>query len=252
MQTRRKWIAVVALAGILAAVVMGVVTTRERSKILVDTGATRAAVESSIRNLIPKSVESGRDPRLISAAELLSKEPYVASAWVVNQTGEIVFHQGGPGKQGDRVQDLAQDDMARALEALEAHVLSESQKLQLLAVGAVRREGEHNDVFRHLAYEVADGAGRPAALVVLAYDANPLLGQPDGFYIVSLLIGIVGFATYWLALPLWVYLDARARGDAAALWCVFVLFTNLVGLVAYLIVITQSRHLRQADLGTVS
>jgi hypothetical protein len=31
-----------------------------------------------------------------------------------------------------------------------------------------------------------------------------------------------------------------------------VLFTNLVGLIAYLIVITRSPRLRQADLGTVS
>lgn len=251
MQTRRKWIAVAALAGILAAVVAVAVTTRERSRFLIDTGVTRAAVESSIRNLIPKSVESGRDRRLISAAELLSKEPYVASAWVVDQTGEIVFHQSGPGKLGDRVQDMARDDMARVLEALEANVLSESQKLQLLAVGAVRVEGEHNDVFRHLAHEVTDAAGKQVALVVLAYGASPLM-RPSGFYIASLLIGLVGFVVYWLALPFWVYLDARARGDAAALWGIFVLFTNLVGLIAYLIVITRSPRLRQADLGTVS
>jgi hypothetical protein len=110
----------------------------------------------------------------------------------------------------------------------------------LLAVGARRREGDHNDVFRHLVRAVPDAAGNTAALVVLAYDVNPWVGQPSAGYIAVLLTGLAGFLVYWLALPVWVYLDARARAEAAALWGVFVLFTNLVGLIAYLIVIHRA------------
>jgi len=237
MPTRNTWIATAAVAGIAVAVTTGAVTASRRARGLVDTGETRASVQSSLSKLLPKAVESARDPGLISAAGRLTKEPYVASLWVVDRSGEIVFRAGGPGRQGDKVQELAREDMAPALEALGPEALTESQKLRLLAVGAMRREGEHNDVFRHLVRAVPDSAGITAALVVLAHDVNPSVGQPSAGYIAWLLTGLAGFLVYWLGLPLWVYLDARARAEAATLWGVFVLFTNLVGLLAYLIVI---------------
>jgi len=238
MATRNTWIAAAAVAGILLAVVTGIVINSRRSQGLVDTGETRASVQFSLSRLLPKAVESARDPGLISAAGRLTKEPYVVSVWVVDRSGEIVFRAGGPGRQGDKIQDLAREDMAPALEALGPEVLTESQKIRLLAVGAMRREGEHNDVFRHLVRALPDSAGNIAALVALAYDVNPW--QPGAGYIAGLLTGLAGFLVYWLALPLWVYLDARARAEAAALWGIFVLFTNLVGLLAYLIVISRA------------
>jgi len=240
MPTRNTWIATAAVAGITVAVITGAVTASRLSQGLVDTGETRASVQSSLDRLLPKAVESARDPGLTSAAGRLTKQPYVASLWVVDRNGEIVFHAGGPGRQGDKIQDLARQDMARAHEALGPEALTDSQKIRLLAVGAIRREGDHNDVFRHLVQAVPDSAGNTAALVVLAYDVNPSVGQPSAGYIAGLLTGLAGFLVYWLGLPMWVYLDARARAEAAALWGLFVLFTNLVGLLAYLIVIHRA------------
>lgn len=240
MPTRNTWIATAAVAGIAVAVITGAVTASRRSQGLVDTGETRASVQSSLDRLLPKAVESARDLGLMSAAERLTKQPYVASLWVVDRDGEIVFRAGGPGRQGDKIQDLARQDMAHALEALGPEALTESQKIRLLAVGAIRREGDHNDVFRHLVQALPDSAGNTAALVVLAYDVNPSVGQPSAGYIAGLLTGLAGFLVYWLGLPVWVYLDARARAEAAALWGLFVLFTNLVGLLAYLIVIHRA------------
>jgi hypothetical protein len=40
---------------------------------------------------------------------------------------------------------------------------------------------------------------------------------------------------YWLALPLWVFLDARDRRERALAWGIFVLIGNLVALLAYLL-----------------
>lgn len=238
MWTKRNWIAVAAAAGILISAVTGTLLTQRRSRMLVDTGVTRAAVENSWRSLLPKTVESARDPRLIAAVRELEKALYVVSVWVVAPDGVIVYQKGGPGQLGDKVQDLAKDDMAPAIAALGLGAFSETQRLQLLAVAAMRREGEHNDVFRHIVRVVANPAGGLAAVVVLAYDVSPWVGAPPGLpYLTLLFSGLAGFAVYWLGLPLWVALDARARGEAAALWAVFVLFTNLVGLVAYLIVI---------------
>ncbi len=240
MQAKRNWIAAVAAAGVAWSVASGIVLTLRRSRILVDTGVTRISVEEALGRWLPKSVETASDARLLKAAAEVDKSAYVAATWVVGPGGEIVFQHGGPGKAGDRVQDLARDDMAPAIDALAAGTLSEPQRLQLLAVAAMRREGEHNDVFRHLVRVVPNRAGALAALVVLAYDVSPALGAaPDAAYLALLFSALAGFGAYWLGLPLWVALDARSRGDAALLWGLFVFFTNLVGLLAYLLVLRR-------------
>lgn len=241
MQAKRNWIAVAAVAGVAWSVASGILVTQRRSRMLVDTGVTRAAVEAALAGRLPKSVETPRDAGLLSAADTLCRSAFVAAVWVVRPGGEIVFHQAGPGKAGDRVQELARDQMAAAVEALAPGVLSDAQRLQLVAVGAMRREGEHNDVFRHLVRAVPDRAGVFAALVVLAYEVSPAVGAtPDAAYLALLLSGLASFGVYWLGLPLWVALDARARGDATLLWGLLVFFTNLVGLIAYLIVIRRA------------
>lgn len=238
MWTKRNWIAVAAAAGVLVSAVTVMVVTWQRSRMLVDTGVTRAAVEDSLRTLLPKAVESAREPRLIAAVRELEKAPYVGCVWVVAADGEIVYYRCGPGRLGDKVQDLARDDMTPAIAALGPGAFSDTQRFQLLAVAAMRREGDHNDVFRHMARALPNNAGGLAAVVVLSYEVSPLVGASPGFmYVTLLLSGLAGFVVYWLGLPLWVALDAHARGEAAVLWAVFVLFTNLVGLVAYLIVV---------------
>jgi hypothetical protein len=238
MHAKRNWIAVAAVVGIAWSVASGIVLTHRRARILVDTGVTRASIEHSLNTLLPKAAESARASALLKAAAEVGQAPYVAALWVVTTAGEIVFHQGGPGQRGDKIQELARDDMAPTVEALPAGALSDTQRLQLLAVAAMRREGDHNDVFRHIVRVVANPAGGLAAVVVLAYDVNPAVGgAPDAVYLVLLLGAVAGFGVYWLGLPLWVAADARARGDAVALWGLFVLFTNLVGLMAYLLVI---------------
>lgn len=183
-----------------------------------------------------------RDPRLIAAAERLKGEPYVASVWLVDGEGDIVFHWRGPGRKGRNVASLAERDMGRVLEGRGSGTFSDLQKLQLLTVGAIRSEREHNDVFRHLVRPVQGDDGLPAALVAVAYDVSPYVRGPATYGVILTLIFVAGLAVYWLGLPLWVYLDASSRGEAAVLWGALVLLTNLVGLLAYLIVISKPRR----------
>jgi RNA polymerase subunit RPABC4/transcription elongation factor Spt4 len=46
----------------------------------------------------------------------------------------------------------------------------------------------------------------------------------------------LGFLSYWLLLPVWVYQDARSRGERAWAWGLMTLFTNVMGLISYLII----------------
>lgn len=242
MNGRRKWIVAVSVAGIVMASLAMALTFQRRSEILMDTGATRKTVEASYQRLTPVTAQSARDEKLLAAARRLSQGPYVASVWVVDQSGQITLHEGGPGKVGDNVKTLAaRVEMDRVIDSLGKGTLSKNERLQLLTVAAIRSEGEHNDVFRHRAHVIRDTGGRPVALVAFAYDVNPGVSDSGLGVIIPTLIVLLGFALYWLGLPLWVWLDARDRGEVAVFWGIFVLLTNLVGLLAYLIAVAKPK-----------
>ncbi|MCR4425209.1 MAG: hypothetical protein NUW23_03315 [Firmicutes bacterium] len=243
MLVERKWIAAAAAAGIVAALASGFALWVLRGRHLFDTGETRAAVEAAVGRVVTAPAESVRDPGLRMAAAGLDQEPYVAAVWLVDLDGTIVFWSGGPGREGDSVLSLAQLDISRSLDALEPGSMSEIQRLELLTVGALRREGEHNDVFRHMVRRVRGPAGDVVGLIALAYDVNPSVSKPGPGLAWPVLLAamLVGVGIYWVALPLWVYLDASARGEPRAFWGLFVLFTNLVGLLAYVVATSGPR-----------
>ena len=54
-------------------------------------------------------------------------------------------------------------------------------------------------------------------------------------YATALFLVPIGLMVYWLVLPWWVFLDAKARGERAWVWAMFVLLGNLVALFAYLL-----------------
>lgn len=243
MQSKRRWVAIASVVGIVVVVVTIVLSYWQRREVITDTGDTRRAVENSLEQVVPKTVESASSQHLISAARDLKNERYIASVWIVNEKGKIIYKWRGPGRRGQNVRTLARGDMNRVLQTLQPHTISTSQQLELLTAAAIRSEGEHNDVFRHLVRPVPNNKGENIAFIALAYDVSPKVGNPGFLNIALTLVVMLGFAVYWLGLSLWVYLDARARGEVAALWGLLVLLTNLVGLLAYLIAISKPTEL---------
>ena len=235
MLVNKKWILVISVVGIIAAISVIIFSGLNRSRMLVDTGETRLSVTSSMNQILPQTAKSAEDQSLINAANELEDEPYISSVWVVDRNGKIVLHVKGPGKQGENVKDINRGEMARVLEAIEEGTFSDLQKLQLFTVGAIRSEGEHNDVFRHLVHQINNQDGNVVALIALAYDVNPYVSEPGITATILTLVIPLGIIAYWLGLSLWVFFDSRARGESALLWGFFVLITNLVGLIAYLI-----------------
>jgi hypothetical protein len=194
------------------------------------------SVRASLQNKLPASVASAEDPNLAASVQSLSAEPYIAWVWLVDADGKLIFHEGGPGKVGDSLRDFDEhNDAVQYVNSLPAGSLSDDQAFQLLAIGAMRTEGEHNDVFRQMVYPIRDAQNQTQAMVVVAYDANPSIGAPGTAYVLGILGWLAAMALFWLCLPLWVYFDARSRGESAVLWGLFVLVTNQVWLLAYLI-----------------
>lgn len=232
-----NWILYLALGGLALAVAILVLYNGRRQAVITETGETRRAVETTLAELLPAQVASAADPALLAAAQAAADRPYVAWVWVAGLDGVLTYHNGGPGQVGSSLAEIAsRGDGPNLVAALPDNQFSPAQKLQVLAVAALRTEGEHNDVFRPLLRVIPGQDGQPGALVVVAYDASASLSAADPFAIVSILLLLAALGTYWMGLPVWVLLDARARGEPAALWGLFILFSNLAGLLAYLII----------------
>ena len=198
-------------------------------------GTRRQAVERSLAAILPAEAESAGAETLNDAVEKLTAEQYIAWVWVMDLEGSISIVRGGPAKAGDSVRELSayEEDLILALEPA---LLTPEVEMELRLAAALRREGEHNDIFRHLVRSIPGPDGKAEAFVGITYEAvDTTPGITD---IAFLILGAVGFLFYWLGLPLWVFLDSRAggMGRTSILWGLFVLVANVAGLLAYLLV----------------
>jgi hypothetical protein len=202
-------------------------------------GARRTAVEESMQAILPAETDSADSPILAEAVEKLLEEQYVVWVWVADSGGVIRLARNGPARAGEDVRSLSAYDQDLIF-AVEPEVLDPVAEMELRLAMALRREGEHNDIFGHTVRAVPGPDGEPAAFVGVTFeavDANP--GPLD---ILLITAGAIGFLLYWFGLPLWTALDARAggQGRAALLWGLFVLVANAAGLIAYLLVRNRS------------
>lgn len=228
-----------ALAGLILVIVLLIAFSSQREATLTESTETRQSVEALLEQRLPESVESVQDAALVDAAQALTGAPYIVRLWVVDQSGQITFHHNGPGKVGDEVRQIAGRDGRSLIAALSSDEFSGPQAIQIYTATALLVEGEHNDVFRPLVRPLYNADGRMVGIIGLSYEVNPQVGAPAAGEIARTILFLLGLAVYWLSLPLWTWLDARRRGEPAALWAIFVLVANLVGLISYLIVIQK-------------
>ncbi len=228
-------VAVVAALAALGLLVFGSV---QRQSMLTDTGATLGPVEDALAPLLAQHPASAGDPALRQAAEVAAQGQYVATLWLFAPDGRIVYAAGSTAASAasGTAADHATDETRRVLAALPPDALSAEQRTELLVASAIQAEGEHNDVYRHLVRPVRGAGGEVVALVGVAYDASPAVGAaPGAAWVLSMAGLLLAAGAYWLALPLWTWLDARERGERAWAWAAFVGVGNLVALLAYIL-----------------
>jgi len=226
------WAAVAAAALVIVLLVSG---TAQRRVFLVESAQTRAAAEAAAAKIQDARPAAMNDPALLSAATAATRARHIVYVWLVDRTGTVVYSSGGIAAAGDSVERLATRETRRVLGEVPPGDLGADQRLRLLLASAVQAEGEHNDVFRQIVRNVMGANGEFLGLVGITYEASAALGQPGAAYIAAVLLFALAFVVFWLALPAWVYLDARRLGERAVPWAIFVLFSNVAGLIAYLL-----------------
>ena len=207
----------IAAAGLVVAVLMLGVSSRDRQRMLADNGETRRAVDPALNAVLDRHPVSLDEASFRSAVADLGRARYVATVWLFRQTAGWRLHRAAPPlrrRRGRRRRILATEETVRVLGAVEG-VLPPSARTLALVASSIMREGEHNDVYRHLARPVTAASGSVEGYLGIDL-ASPSLAAPvSAAWILELAAFTVGLAVYWMALPLWVFLDARARGDRA-------------------------------------
>jgi len=159
----------------------------------------------------------------------------INTIWLIAANGEIVYAKGEMAQStplNSSVNSLMDDQSKGLINAVEESI-DPLLKLELSIAAAIRREGEHNDVYGHLVLPVMSVQNELAGFVGVAYSLNN--SKPSfGVYAIGISLFIC-FLIYWLSMPLWVYFDSRKRNDKSILWTLFVFIGNLPAYIAYLI-----------------
>ncbi len=237
-----------AIAAVLA--VCGLIyTSIRRTSELVETGEARMEAEKALIQLIELRPESLNERDFLGRFAQLAEHPRLASAWLFDINGLLVAGAGSTYAEGS-AEDLSSAEMRSTLDSLPVNLLSAHQRGGLLVASAVRREGAHNDVFGQLVRQVVDPDDTHVGFVAVAYDRSSFIGDPGVGWIVAVLMTIIALVTYWVTLPLWVFLDARSRSERAVAWGLFVFFGNLIALLGY--VLSRESNTSRATTGKLT
>ena len=231
----KRFLPWLAVASVLLAVVCLAALLKGRAEWPGDNPVHRSAALRAIEGLGATSPVSVDDPAFRKAVEGLRDVEGVATVWLFSPDGRLVYAAGSMARStpAGTAEELATNDARRVIDALPDDALGPHQRTWLLAASAIQREGEHNDVLRHLLRPIAGKDGSTVAIVGVAYDAlSASVGLGWKLAVIGMLLGL---AVYWLSLPTWVYLDARQRGENAAAWATFTLVGNLGALIGYLL-----------------
>ena len=236
-RTRRAlpWLAAIGMALALTALLMMSV---ERTRMTSGTQETKAAAEGVLEKLVAMHPTAVDDSGFLAALERARHATYVAGAWCFRADGRLTWAQGSTAAStpvGRTADELATEEVRRLVETMGAEWPNKEARVALLAASAIAREGEHNDIYRHALRTLHDPNGRLTGLVGLAYQASPSRGGPSVAYLAALMLLLAGLGVYWLALPVWVLLDAQQRGERALVWAAFTAMGNLVALAAYVL-----------------
>jgi len=222
----------ISLIGFVITVACLVFLQIKRSEIIFDSPENRQRGVKYLEQLRALNPDSINDPQFLNKVDETINASHIASIWVYDDKGKCIVSKGSTANQVS-IQDRATDEIKRVLKALPVDALTIRQVVLILAASAISAEGEHNDIYRHLVQEIENKDGEVVSIVGIAYN---LLGSTGPSWKTVIILGLLSIILYWLSLPLWVYLDARQRGERARIWAIFVLIGNLVALIAYLLV----------------
>lgn len=224
------WLAFVALVLLIALMVIG----NPRAKLITRDPALSAQAQDTINKLQEVKPDDLSDPDFQSKLMETLKNGQAVTLWLIDNNGKLIFAEGSTAT-ATRNFDPAQLPIQNLLNSLPPDSLSNEQKSLLINASWIQVEGEHNDIYDHKVAPLFTSNGTLLGTLGMAYEISSSTSQDELGWKMRLIAGIACFMVYWLSLVLWVWFDARQRGEKAWVWTCFVLIGNLAALTAYLL-----------------
>ena len=226
-----------ALIGGVFAIASLILMTILHSGLIEENLENRSEAIKALKKIQTLQPEKINDFALKSQIEDTLNSQYIATVWLISSEGKILFSKGSTAHSLNTglVREYASVEIQEILNSIPPDKLRDNQRVLLLAASAIQRERTHNDIYNHLIREVHSPDDTLVGYIGVAYELRSDHGNVSPGWIISVLVVLFCFPIYWLSIPLWVYLDARNRGERAILWGIFVIFGNIVALLAYLI-----------------
>ncbi len=194
-----------------------------------------------IQALHPEDVQS---PAFKSKIEEILNSKHIATVWLISPEGEVLFSKGSTSGslESGLVREYATEEIKDIINSLPPSAFNDDQRTLILAASAIQRERSHNNIYNHLLREINSHDGSRVGLVGLAYELTSSPGGVSMGWKISILIALLSFLLYWFSLPVWIYLDAKQRGERYWQWALFASLGNLVSLITYLLVRHPIEH----------
>jgi hypothetical protein len=242
--TFKNILPIVGFLSILVGVAVVVMLNHEKRK-MSDRSIDRPELSEAMMPMESLGARSLADPSYLQSVSDLLKRSHVVSVWLIDSNGIILLSKGCLARstpENANVSDLANRDTRNALMAMPENFLNSEERLFLLSESAMRREGEHNDIYHRMLRPVRSSDGVWAGIIGIVYEVSDW--TPGLLWKTGVLLLPLCFLIYWFSFPLWVFLDAQERGENRWVWGSFVFMGNLIALMAYIL----SRPRRATEL----
>ncbi len=226
------WIGLVSGVLMIILLVMAVVF---KPSVNTESPVNRKTVTQKLDEIQIRDKEAFNSSEFIDYLDKTLNNTPVCTKWLISSDGHIVYANGMMAKStplNSSIYDLISEQNLGLITAVEDN-MNEIQKKCLYAAAAIRKEGDHNNVYGHTVVPLKTDANELVGFVGIAFNLDNTT-QSSMIYVIDIVL-IICFLLYWLSFPLWVYFDCRQKDNKYIFWTLFVLIGNLPAYIAYFI-----------------
>ncbi len=158
MNKFKKMLPWISLVSFLLLVICSVIVYQMRSDMLITDNKAKERVLNELDKVLNYYPSALDDKAFMQDVNALVDQPNIASVWLFDNNGADLISAGSTALTGS-FYELASEDIKDMINSLPENSFTDYQVKMLLVLSAIRKEGEHNDIYDHLVRIIDDQNG---------------------------------------------------------------------------------------------
>lgn len=222
----KRWLPRIAVIGLATIIISLIIITPLRRLMR----AVQNDLSGALGDIIELHPDSITDEAFLTELEQIKKDtPLITSLWLFSKEGQTLNIYNLITVKGSTSEWIT--EKVQLEEPFPESSMMPPEKASVM----MQRDNKHEDTYQQMIGPVFTLTHEQIGWVGITNNANVAANPSTNFWTATVLVGLAGLLVYWLSLPVWVWLDARQRGERALVWAAFVLIGNLVALIAYIL-----------------